>query len=461
MGMEMFKIQRTLLITGGWLLIAILLSCHGDVFAQVIIKEKITINPKGRETASGSRTLRADWSRPAGVITHEPCDPNQILPNNIELWNHACGSYAVASLDNGSGSVSVTAVAGLYDILTGSKTVTAGTATLNVFLDGIQIAQFLEPRVAPNTQCEWLEAVIDSRVSLFSDYNFAATNPSILHGNTNTFTLGATETDCSTTVWDPGTDLINLTITTGSELGHLKLGADGAPSSSLLVRSGDVGSVTFIADGRQPKAASEPVTIDAQVNAAGIDHQATFQVLCNLQPTTYRQTDSPWNTDLYDSDPRGRSMSSQGCATTSLCNALSAYGNTVDPRGLNSWMNSLNTTGSLNGYSHSSVYWSQINKDNPYGVTVLRSSNSSFDPLMQGGPNNTPLTTLDGPLGNCELAIVQVYNPSSRAQHWVLVTGRNVNGDYLIIDPAYPDRTTLSNSNYNNVFWGYVIVGAR
>lgn len=59
---------------------------------------------------------------------------------------------------------------------------------------------------------------------------------------------------------------------------------------------------------------------------------------------------------------------------------------------------------------------------------------------------------MDQFLNDRDLIIAQVYNSTTKNNHWVLVTGKNGN-DYSILDPGcYGGRTTLQNGYGNNVY---------
>jgi len=168
-----------------------------------------------------------------------------------------------------------------------------------------------------------------------------------------------------------------------------------------------------------------------------------------LTPATERQNRDVWSGDVYDHHPDSLAMFQRGCATTSLSNALFAFGIDLNPGLLNNWLKE------NGGYtSAASLIWARVNT---LGVRAERSPNFSFAGSCQSS-NPTPLSDLDGPLSNCKLVIVQVCNPRSQGQHWVLVTRRVGYENYTIIDPGYLARSHLS--DYSNRFWGMVTVGS-
>jgi hypothetical protein len=62
------------------------------------------------------------------------------------------------------------------------------------------------------------------------------------------------------------------------------------------------------------------------------------------------------------------------------------------------------------------------------------------------------LSSMDQFLNDDVLIIAQVYNPTTKNNHWVLVTGKK-GSEYSILDPGcYSGSTTLSNRYDNNVY---------
>ena len=135
----------------------------------------------------------------------------------------------------------------------------------------------------------------------------------------------------------------------------------------------------------------------------------------------------------------------KGCALT--CMAMIAYagGANIDPGTL---ANDMRNNYGFN--QEHGVSWDFINN---------RNGNSGFgrDAVRGGGlkvkkdktidlPNSTPIlaNSMDQYLNQGYLIIAQVYNPTTKGNHWVLVTDKD-NNDYSIIDPGcYSDRDNLS-----------------
>jgi hypothetical protein len=148
-----------------------------------------------------------------------------------------------------------------------------------------------------------------------------------------------------------------------------------------------------------------------------------------------------------DGNPVYYGIGEKGCALTCMAMVAKAGGVNTDPGKLAVYMNE------HNGFQGTSVKWATINsalginslkvgpdsyagKGLQYeddGVTVDLESSESID-----------LSKMDTDLSNGGLIIAQVYNPNTRNQHWVLVTGKQGN-TYTILDPGcYKGRTDLT-----------------
>ena len=431
---------------------------HSVALSQVTIRDKIIIGPRIFRILNSNRTLTADFTWSGDLSTLDPCDPfHQIHYNILALANSQCNLYQQTNVDNGEGSVSLSStLSGVYHISTYLNTVSSGTGTWHVYLDGNQIDQFTSSR--DPSPCLSIGGV-DHEVDIQSTIHISAGLQNIFHGNSNSFNLGPGNFDvCLPHAWSPVIDLIKLEITDGQAYGNFYHSDGTLIGSNYTASLSDISTLGcyFKADGIQPCGASANVTVTASVPVAGISEGTSFSVLCSLQPAIYHQIDTPWNADIYDHDPKYKHISSKGCALTSLANAMNAFGVSINPRDLNNWLNNDHR----NGYVGGSIDWDKIRLYSGQRVFAERSSNFSFDHSVNGGPNFSNLSDLDAPLNSCKLVIVQVYNPTRKDQHWVLVTKKESNGEYSIIDPGYPSRTSLNDQAYGNKFWGSVIISS-
>ncbi len=271
---------------------------------------------------------------------------------------------------------------------------------------------------------------------------------SILHGDNISFGLGSAYSDPCSTPWAPVSDQVKMDIVDGQQYGNFyhNDGSMIGPTYTALLSDISTLGCYFKADGKQPCGATANISVTASVPSAGISSQVSFQVFCNLQPINYQQNQKDWGGKYYDGT--NYLISKRGCALTSLAMALTAFGVSINPGSLNDY---LNTKHGFTGTGD--VIWPKAQGLSNY-VKITKSLNKSV-----GGENNSSSGVIDNALGNCKLIIVEVLNPTSGDQHWVLVTQKDQNGDYIIVDPAYLDRTRLINSVYAGKFWEYVTVG--
>jgi hypothetical protein len=458
MGIISFIIlSRTLFFT-----IIINFICPITAITQVIIREKITLNSKHQLVNSGSRILAASFNRPEGIATINPCGGSNAY-SNLTISNSFCnglgGSYANQVIgQSGSASVNLSPISAYYKILAGYYYTNNGTATVNVTLDGMDIGSKSNPTIYYGACLGYDPLEVD--VQVFSDFSWSSANPMLSHGGQSGFNIGTAGNQCESPIWSPVVDLINLEVQPSNKpLGHLFQGTQGTPMTTLTgIHYSDMGEIDFIADGRQPKMAVEPVSIIATIGAAGLSHQTTINVQCSLNPTSYRQNEGSYKGDTLD---HSGTIAGWGCALVSLTNAMNAFGIAIQPGALNSWLKDPQNK----GFVDRKINWqAMVGYISTVGSVHATKMPSSGIAQSHGGTTGyTSNSVLQSPLTDlCELAIVQVYNPGSRhkdKEHWVLVTGRQANGGYTIIDPQSPDNTTLD--AYGNKFWGYVLIGAK
>jgi hypothetical protein len=146
-----------------------------------------------------------------------------------------------------------------------------------------------------------------------------------------------------------------------------------------------------------------------------------------------------------DGNPVYYSVGDKGCALT--CMAMIAYagGADIDPGTLASDMRE------HGGFTGQGVNWDHIN--NYHGNLGFARDTIKGNGLKLGEDGKTvdfqksislALSSMDQYLDQGYLIIAQVYNPTTKGNHWVLVTDKD-NNDYSIIDPGcYSDRDNLS-----------------
>lgn len=170
----------------------------------------------------------------------------------------------------------------------------------------------------------------------------------------------------------------------------------------------------------------------------------------NLNVPVLRQTDKPWNTQVYDGanfwSPLSKTINSWGCALTSYSMVLKYFGInklpngiTLDPGTLNTWLKKNNgyIDGKNSGYlnplaisslSHQAI---KINKITAFdGLEYSRVSDSNNEPLINELVNNRP---------------VIIEEPG----HFIVATGITTNS-FSINDPYYNNHADLT--AYNNTF---------
>jgi len=164
---------------------------------------------------------------------------------------------------------------------------------------------------------------------------------------------------------------------------------------------------------------------------------------CNLAPPHYRQGDTLWAKDTYDSTEVG--IKTLGCALTCIAMAMTAFGDTVRPGQLNEWMKGKPT--GQGGFSGALVNWDVVQLHGKKGINYP----------AKDVDTNFVLSTFDAFLQECELIIVKVFNPETvknkspeeqeraktKGNHWVLVR-RKTGSEYAILDPGGRGLTQLS-----------------
>jgi len=380
------------------------------------------------------------------VVTQNRCDTSQHYTNWIKviaLPNTPNCTRDSAAISGTTGEYNKPARSGeFYIYALAALDTPGGMWTLDVYLDTTLIRHYgnyagasgcpLQPNGYPN---------YTTAVAFKAGLTINATSSSIPHGSSLSFTKSVASATCSTTVWYPDSDWVEVKILSGTELGHLQY--NGVSATSFKVREAQIPNIHFLADGRQPHSAAESVKVKASVG--DVTGLTSFVVACNLQPPNFKQTNQDWAGEIYDSTQDF--ISDQGCALTCGSIVLTAFGDSINPGQLNTWMKSRGASierGAFNGHK---MNWDVF----PLRLGMQREyqSNQGF-----GNADSARSTSvLDNPLTNCRLVIVQVKNLKG-GEHWIVVTGKQ-GGDYTIRDPGY-SKTLLS--QYQSKFWTYIII---
>jgi len=169
---------------------------------------------------------------------------------------------------------------------------------------------------------------------------------------------------------------------------------------------------------------------------------------CNLTPPHYRQGDTLWAKDVYDSTDKG--IKTLGCALSCMAMAMAEFGDTVNPGSLNDWMKK--RTLDEGGFDADRVNWNAVNM---HGKKAKNFPGENVD-------TSFALSSLDPYLQLCQLIIAKVFNPESiknktkteqekakkDGNHWVLIVRKNLS-DYTILDPG---RGLTKLSQYGRIY---------
>ncbi|MBF8296140.1 MAG: hypothetical protein HW389_2685 [Bacteroidetes bacterium] len=228
-------------------------------------------------------------------------------------------------------------------------------------------------------------------------------------------------------------------------------GAQGLTLNGVEYALASNGSVTLELDGTR-YVGRFPLGIDVSARTSIVAKSATQAVYLrgpNTRGKRTLQTDGNWDTLTYDKS--AKKIGDKGCALTCIVMVLAGFGVDVDPARLNTWMND------SNGYSSThDVKWSTIGRYTGSSVKdeIPEGGGLTYDETTMSWWSFNPLpsmTRMDNVLTAGSVAIAQVWNPSTKNAHWVLVTGKTTAGDYTILDPGGYNRVTLSTS-YETIY---------
>ncbi len=164
-------------------------------------------------------------------------------------------------------------------------------------------------------------------------------------------------------------------------------------------------------------------------------------VHCKNDPPRYAQNDSRWGDEVYDTyiklisnkDTVYYKIREKGCALSCIAMILKACGVDTDPGKLNKWKKE------NNGYLDELVRWD---------VNPTEGKVAFVKPIQTSELKE--ISALDKYLEECKFVIVQVINPDTKGNHWVIVTEKK-GKKYYILDPGDKNRSTLA--EYGNMIY--------
>jgi hypothetical protein len=205
-------------------------------------------------------------------------------------------------------------------------------------------------------------------------------------------------------------------------------------SSPIIQNYSDArnGKVWYVSDKQTISDSLHSITITAKKNQ-DTSKKGNGATTIKSEWKVFQQCGQSWSDSAYDSDPGG-TICSEGCALCCMAMVLSRYGYNVDPGTLNAWMKDPIHSGYDPG---GLVHW------------LVPEVYSSGDIALSGdkiivNKDGSPLdvTKLDDFLSDSHWSTaVQVSH--GRRSHYILIIGKNNLGQYVTIDPRFPDPSTL------------------
>ena len=283
----------------------------------------------------------------------------------------------------------------------------------------------------------------------------------VVHGDTATVHVQAKDKDNHDIRVDGETLLSALLDAAGQTYGKLIGATTTGPLVEISYGEIQVGKLRFVADGDNPIGLEAQQVKISLVLSDDETKEGVGTVAVKPSIEKFCQGDSKWAGTKYDNyvrkkkDGSGDSTDVQGgkvyygvgdkgCALTCMAMVAKAGGAGTDPGKLAEYMNDAKHY----GFRNNGVKWAAIDKLSGYSrfqtpITEgdgLEYTNDEVDLTKSG---TIKLSDMDKYLSSGALIIAQVYNPTTRGNHWVLVTTRQ-GGAYKIIDPGcYPGRTDL------------------
>jgi hypothetical protein len=241
--------------------------------SQVKIKEKITIAPKHLRSVNSGNFLRVEFSYAGTILSYNPNNPTQTYDNTFRIVNNfTCHVDQSVDVTGGSGSLTVTASGGGYDISAGLHIQGGGVATFGFYLDD----QLIGSEIDTVSCADLCTLLLIPHVNLYAGLALTVSSSAIQPNGSNTLHLVSSLELCQSPVFVATIDTITLTITTGGTYGAL-LAPDGTQGQSVGVLAHDLADVQFIGNCTQPP--SGPVTITVDATVRNISREITFQVV--------------------------------------------------------------------------------------------------------------------------------------------------------------------------------------
>lgn len=261
-----------------------------------------------------------------------------------------------------------------------------------------------------------------------------------------------------------GNTLINFSLDAdGGRYGDLSYGLhEGNAINDIPYNTAKSGSVYYIAAGENPDSVSE-----IRIGVTGALKEGIGSAKVKTVIEKYCQTDYP--NVQYDHYARKSklnkekdsvrtdgsivyySVANKGCTLTCMAMVAKAGGADTNPEKLAKYLID------SNGFDGNKVKWTAVNSLEKYSKfsSPISDGDGLFydnnDKLVLSKSEPINLSSMDLYLSKKALIIAQVYNPSTKNNHWVLVTEKN-GGKYSIIDPGcYNSRNDLESYN-NNVY---------
>jgi hypothetical protein len=260
----------------------------------------------------------------------------------------------------------------------------------------------------------------------------------------------------------PETD-VHVVLNADERYGNLTFaGRTGKTIQNVPYEDAVQGLVKYVADGENP-IGIDPQRVEVGVTSGDKSGMGAVWTQGALDFTHFRQSDSPWGEYAYDKyidsivvSPTGRrdtvyyKISRKGCALTGIAMVLKAFGIETDPGSLNKWMVE------NDGFDGPSVVWEAINRYP--GNQSARKNEIVGKGYGRNGSNQ--LNEMDQYLLKGMPLLAEVFNPSTRSQHWVVVIGKR-DGQYAILDPGgYANRNSLTGP-YKNTVYRFVVYGPK
>jgi hypothetical protein len=247
---------------------------------------------------------------------------------------------------------------------------------------------------------------------------------------------------------------LNVVLTSDEKYGSLShQGNKGKALLAIPYKDANLSIVSFLADGDNPiglPPQKVPIGV-TQAQHENVSGTGLAIVKCHVQPPHFRQgAGSTWGQQTYDHS--SLTIADLGCALSCMAMSMTAFGDTIDPGALNTWMKNRNRVSG--GFEAAKVNWEAMSKhSSEMNILVSDAVNVSrtFD-----------VSELDEHLLRCELIIAKVYNQESvrnksreeqeeterNGNHWVLLVGRH--GDSISIRD--PGRGLGTLSEYGRIY---------